>query len=325
MVVARAPARWVTQWASWTVRPARGTPRPGLSQKAIWRGYASQGPHHGAQKSGSDLPWAIGSAIVTIPSVAYLIQPQLKKFSDDGHGHGHGAEHGSDDKGGPVEDTEPGDLVPNLRKKETGNEDAEDDQASSQDDGENNKEAGSDDSDSENEAEKQDDTPDSSDGEELQSTAHETDSGQNVEGVQFKGPTSGGTAEGEQGDTRKHIPDAKGGNKKRIESHYGKRLGEAAADHPDPDDEDKAASAKPPGGITTSQSGKQEGLSNTDTKHSTDITNDPDKSKKGEGSPETAKLKGTVDPNRPQVGVQHLDHASITLLTLSQAENRGGS
>ena len=32
------------------------------------------------------------------------------------------------------------------------------------------------------------------------------------------------------------------------------------------------------------QSGKQEGLSNTDTKHSTNIADDPDKSTKGEGT-----------------------------------------
>jgi len=42
-------------------------------------------------------------------------------------------------------------------------------------------------------------------------------------------------------------------------------------------------------------------LSNTDTKHSTDLVNDPDKSKKGEGVPETAKSKGTISPFRPQV------------------------
>jgi hypothetical protein len=41
-------------------------------------------------------------------------------------------------------------------------------------------------------------------------------------------------------------------------------------------------------------------LSNTDTKHSTDITNDPEQSNKGEGMPETAKAKGTIDPKRPQ-------------------------
>ena len=51
----------------------------------------------------------------------------------------------------------------------------------------------------------------------------------------------------------------------------------------------------------TTQSGKQEGLSNTDTKHSTNIADNPEKSKKGEGAPETAKSKGTVDPGRPQV------------------------
>lgn len=49
------------------------------------------------------------------------------------------------------------------------------------------------------------------------------------------------------------------------------------------------------------QSGKQEGLSNKDTKHSTDIVNNPDKSTKGSGAPDTAKEKGTVDPSRPQV------------------------
>ena len=48
-----------------------------------------------------------------------------------------------------------------------------------------------------------------------------------MEGVQFKGATKDGAA----GDTRKHIPDAKGGNKKRIESDYGVRQG-AADDEP---------------------------------------------------------------------------------------------
>ena len=46
-------------------------------------------------------------------------------------------------------------------------------------------------------------------------------------------------------------------------------------------------------------SGKQEGLSNTDTHHSSQVSKQDDKSKKGEGTPETAKSMGTVDPNRP--------------------------
>jgi len=44
---------------------------------------------------------------------------------------------------------------------------------------------------------------------------------------------------------------------------------------------------------------KQRGLSNTPTRHSTQVDEDPEKSKKPEGGPDTAKVMGTVDPNRP--------------------------
>lgn len=69
-------------------------------------------------------------------------------------------------------------------------------------------------------------SPETAGGEDPKAGAHEVESGSNVEGVRFKGATSGGTREGEQGDTRKHIPDAKGFNKKRIESDYGKEQGQ---------------------------------------------------------------------------------------------------
>lgn len=46
-------------------------------------------------------------------------------------------------------------------------------------------------------------------------------------------------------------------------------------------------------------SGKQQGLSNDETHHSTEISKQPEKSKKGEGIAETAKLKGTVSTDRP--------------------------
>jgi len=46
-------------------------------------------------------------------------------------------------------------------------------------------------------------------------------------------------------------------------------------------------------------SGKQEGLSNADTHHTSQISKQPEKSKKGEGVAESAKLKGTVSTNRP--------------------------
>ncbi|RAL62279.1 hypothetical protein DID88_004846 [Monilinia fructigena] len=98
---------------------------------------------------------------------------------------------------------------------------------------------------------------------------------------------------------RKSVPDAKGGNKVRLESKAAIKQGEDSSEGSEEEPLDKAAASKEPQGKST-QSGKQEGLSNTDTKHSTDITNDPSKSKKSEGAPETAKVKGTVDPNRPQ-------------------------
>jgi len=91
--------------------------------------------------------------------------------------------------------------------------------------------------------------------------------------------------------TKKTSPDAKGGIKKKLESNKGAKAGETGAE----------TSTSKPAGSQNTQSGKQEGLSNTDTKHSTDITNDKSKSKKGEGVPESAKAKGTVDPKRPQV------------------------
>ncbi|RDL39618.1 uncharacterized protein BP5553_03958 [Venustampulla echinocandica] len=45
---------------------------------------------------------------------------------------------------------------------------------------------------------------------------------------------------------------------------------------------------------------KQQGLSNDDTRHSTDVTSLPGRSRKGEGDIETAKVKGSVDSKRPQ-------------------------
>ena len=52
----------------------------------------------------------------------------------------------------------------------------------------------------------------------------------------------------------------------------------------------QAASSKPAGSQNT-KSGKQEGLTNTDTKHPSDPTNNPGVSKKGEGNPESSKAK----------------------------------
>lgn len=105
--------------------------------------------------------------------------------------------------------------------------------------------------------------------------------------------------EGKEGlDRRIHKPDAKGGAKRRIESRMGKDLGqEEMIEGEDQSETESAAPSKDP--VPGKTSSKQAGLSNTNTKHSTDIGNDPDKSKKPDGSPETAKMQGTVDPTRP--------------------------
>ncbi|KAL8717567.1 MAG: hypothetical protein Q9225_005199 [Loekoesia sp. 1 TL-2023] len=234
---------------------------------------------------------AIGAAVVTIPSVIYLLQPDPNK--DHGHGHDEGEHKDHEDADDGEEKTGEGEDSETQRPEggAEGGEQASDGDSDSSEDGDKSTSAGPE------EPPRPDHTvydagqgtPETSSDEDPKAGAHEVDSGGNVEGVRFKGATSGGTREGEQGDTRKHIPDAKGGNKKRIESDYGKPQGVFQG-------EDKDASK----GASNVHSGEQEGLSNTDTKHSTDMDNNPDKSKKGEGFVETAKMKGPVDPGRPQ-------------------------
>ena len=172
---------------------------------------------------------AITSTVITLPCLWYLIQPQLHK-SEHGGGHGHGGHEGHG-KGSE----EHGDA------EEEGSEEGGSKEESSEDEGKTEPEGeeGSEDGDSsESGSEGGQDTPDSSDDEEAGNTAHEKEGGGNVEGVQFKGSTSGGTKVGEQGDVRKHIPDAKGANKKRIESEYGNQLGEAEQSEQDPKNKD---------------------------------------------------------------------------------------
>jgi len=74
------------------------------------------------------------------------------------------------------------------------------------------------------------------------------------------------------------------GKKLRLDSTAGQNVGEGVSS-----------------GDGDAMSNKQRGISNTDTRHSTDLSKNPEKSQKGEGTVETAKIKGTVDPSRPQV------------------------
>ncbi|KAL9118703.1 MAG: hypothetical protein Q9187_004750 [Circinaria calcarea] len=235
---------------------------------------------------------AAGAIAVTVPTCWYLLQPDPNKS----HGHGHEEGHGEHDGGEEHEDVheEAHDITEDEQAEQNDEAPANDEQTESTGDEGNDAEAPS------NE-DKGQETPDTSDGDdEPKNVEHETDNGGDVEGVQFKGAAKLVNEDPGQGDVRKHIPDAKGGNKKRIESKYGNRLGL----NEEGDDKsrltDKAAASKTPGDLVKSQSGKQAGLSNTDTKHPSDPVKDPDKSLKGENAPETAKLQGSVDPTRPQ-------------------------
>ncbi|KAL8872813.1 MAG: hypothetical protein Q9174_001620 [Haloplaca sp. 1 TL-2023] len=245
----------------------------------------------------------IGAAVVTIPSCAYLLQPDPNK----GHGHGHGHGHDEGEHSDHEEDAKGDDEAEAAPESETGQAGGEEDGVDQSSDnapqGEGADERASDDRPRPDHSVKDaaQGSPDETSDEDPKAGAYEVDSGNNVEGVRFKGATSGGTEEGVQGDTRKYIPDAKGGYKHRIESHYAKEQGVMdGEDQENQGTEDQPAASKSSSPLN-SQSAKQHGLSNTQTKHSTDISNDPDKSKKGEGYAETAKAMGTVDPGRRQV------------------------
>ncbi|PVH99148.1 hypothetical protein DM02DRAFT_672879 [Periconia macrospinosa] len=79
-----------------------------------------------------------------------------------------------------------------------------------------------------------------------------------------------------------------------------KKEDKVVASSKSPDETDPPHPAKPPKS-TNEMSGKQEGFSNSDTKHTDPIDNQPGKSKKGEGFAESAKVKGTVSTDRPPV------------------------
>lgn len=262
---------------------------PGMSQNCSYQakhGNIKASNSNKIKITKSNLTRAIGSATVTVPSIIYLLQPNPNKHHGHGHDEGkHEDQEGKDaDKDKPEGEAGDGEQAPGAENQEGENsEGTSDDRSTTSRSGEQPRpdhtvyDAGQ-------------GTPETSGDEDPRAGAYEVDSGGNVEGVRFKGATSGGTKEGEQGDTRKHIPDAKGGAKKRIQSDYAKTQGVSQ-------DDDKDASK----GASNVHSGQQEGISNTDTKHSTDLDNNPEKSKKGEGFVETAKMKGPVDPSRPQV------------------------
>lgn len=158
---------------------------------------------------------AVTSVAITLPCIWYLWPPSQKNHEHD-HEHAHG--HGNHDHISHKDDDESSDGADNAEDTES-SEAAEKERADKQLETDSVK---SDDSDNQ---EGEQDTPDTSD-DDSDTTQHEKEDGSEVQGVTFKGPTKNTPP----GDTRKHIPDAKGANKKRIESDYGKRQGVAEGD-----------------------------------------------------------------------------------------------
>jgi len=99
---------------------------------------------------------------------------------------------------------------------------------------------------------------------------------------QAETPTKKGKTKNKD-ETVKHESAGSAGDKKRIDSDNAKNIGEGASS--DTGDE---------------MTDKQKGVSNTDTKHSTDPSKDPTIGNKGEGTADSAKVKGTVKADRPQ-------------------------
>ncbi|KAF2489780.1 hypothetical protein BU16DRAFT_622396 [Lophium mytilinum] len=103
----------------------------------------------------------------------------------------------------------------------------------------------------------------------------------------------------------KDEPEAKEEDSKSDDSEdkgESKESGDDEKPADDKEDENAHANADKPDArkepVKHGMSDKQQGISNADTKHSTD-THDGSKSTKGEGVAETAKLKGTVQSDRP--------------------------
>ncbi|KAF2233386.1 hypothetical protein EV356DRAFT_503718 [Viridothelium virens] len=271
------------------IRPSLRSSRPRPLQRIARRTYADGG-HHTQAKS-NDLTWGLGAAAVTIPGAWYLLQPGANGHHGDDHSHAkeeHEEEHEEETEEAPKSEGD---------GEEQNGDDGEQQREEEQKDEPKDKPKVS-----ESEGKGVTDLSDS-DSDELQNTKvadendntskHEThvleqDTKGTPEGVRFKGKTSQGDEDNEMTDVRKHVPDAKGGAKKRIDSGYAISQ---SVDNPGADGA---------GGGTDPMAAKQKGLSNTETKHSTDIKNSPEKSKKGEGSPETSKTIGTVKVDRPQ-------------------------
>lgn len=254
-----------------------------IGQQSGRRGYASAAD---AVKKTSDLPWAATATVVTAVGVYIAMSPtEGGAHAHDTHHEGHGKEYGKDKEEEPEE--EPREEEPKEEEKPEAKEASDDKPADDSSEKSESKEE-------EKPAEEEKPSKDEDSKEDEKSS----DEGKKGDDGKVKDETNASEDQGTKGDTQKgatkkqedvkHREEdkGKGAVKVRMDSPASINIGEEGASHGEGDQYAKTA---------------QKGISNTDTRHSTDPHADPGKSSKGEGTVETAKIKGTVKPERPQV------------------------
>jgi len=253
---------------------SKGAPRVSAPRAQLVAKRSASGGHGGHAPPGSDLPWLI-SALVVTPVSCWYLWPETK--TDSHHGHGHD-DHAAHDDAHEKEEAEEKDEQPAEEVAEKDDEPAS--EAAEEKSEEKTEEKSEDES--EDKSESSDDAA-GDDEEEIAGDNKRGTTGKN----KIRADSEGASV------TRKVEPGSKGTNKIRLDSGLGKNLGEGI-------NSDTAYNNSEGTENKSTITGKQAGLSNTDTRHSTQ----PDApgsgiSTKGNGSPETAKQKGTVDPNAP--------------------------
>lgn len=224
----------------------------------------------------------IGAVAVTVPAAWYLWpSPSHADHGDHGSHEKHDDSHAEKEDAAQEEEKEDDQSQPEEKNEES---DGSDEKSSD------------DDKDSDDDKSKDEDEP-----------KEQSESKGDSDDVNFKGKTKQG-----KDDNRKVEDDSKGAQKKRIDSGLGRDLGDESEAKGVSvclfliqfllfTNQSQAATAKSSQkGKDGDIGGKQHGLSNTPTRHSASDDKMKELSSKGEGTPDTAKSMGTVDPQRPQ-------------------------
>ena len=160
---------------------------------------------------------------VTVPGAYYLLQPGADAHHGDEHEHGkegHEEEPAEEAEEAPKEESDGGEQKSDDGDQEGKEEQKDEPKASESEDKGDTDTSGSDGNETQD--------AEASDGDDGANKNEEGGEDQGnksgPEGVRFKGSTNQGDEDNEMGHERKIVPDAKGGNKKRLNSGYAKSL-----------------------------------------------------------------------------------------------------